>query len=514
MPRRLTRRTAALAAAVLLPALLAVPGASTASADRPEPAVADRAAIAPRPLIWDRDFGDPSVVRDGEHWYGAATGFRGRAARSDYDWGNWDRGGDVLNGRPTWAKFAGVWGPEVEQTPTGFVAYFTMPSRGLPHEQDRCIGVATAPDLSSTFTVLGNKPLVCPDYSTTTPAFDPVPGRVGLPRRGVIDPSSYIAPDGRRFLLYRTQGTPSTIRMIRLNAGGTATFGRSRELIRDSGVLENPVMVADRGWHYLITSRGDYGDCRYRTIWRRSASLTKGWQGTRGHALLNRRNTGVCGPGGADYVPETDTRGQPDVLPRLGLQGHQPALLPVLPGAPGLRGRRQAGPVRRPAEVDQGRPVDRGVRPGAGPAPAAGAHADRDTHAGALPDSDAEPDRDADADSHGDDDSDADPESDRDAHPLSRPGTPVRLTTADRALPCTSPPPTGHSRAVQRPAWCTAMPGRPDSRARACPVTRFTRTSVPGRRRSQRARACPVSPGRGAPARRRGRDPAARRRSG
>jgi arabinan endo-1,5-alpha-L-arabinosidase len=303
----LTRWTGALAAALLLPGLLAVPGPSVASADHSDPGPSSRAAMAPRPLIWDRDFGDPSVVRDGARWYGAATGFRGRAARSDYDWGSWDRGGDVLNGRPTWAKYAGVWGPEVEQTPTGYVAYFTMPSRGLPHEQDRCIGVATAPDLSSTFTVLGNKPLVCPDYSATIPAFDQVPGRVGLPRRGVIDPSSYVAPDGRRFLLYRTQGTPSTIRIIRLNAGGTATFGRSRELIRDSGVLENPVMVEDRGWHYLITSRGDYGDCRYRTIWRRSPSLTKGWQGTRGHALLNRRNTGVCGPGGADYVPETDT---------------------------------------------------------------------------------------------------------------------------------------------------------------------------------------------------------------
>ncbi len=120
-------------------------------------------------------------MRDGERWYGAATGFRGRASRSDYDWGYWGRGGDVLNGRPTWAKYAGVWGPEVEQTPNGYVAYFTMPSRGLPHDQDRCIGVATAPDLSSTFTVLGNKPLVCPDYATTTPAFDQLPGRVGLP---------------------------------------------------------------------------------------------------------------------------------------------------------------------------------------------------------------------------------------------------------------------------------------------------------------------------------------------
>lgn len=310
MRRHLTRWTGALAALVLTPALLAVPGSSTASTDEgraTSPGASGRATVAPRPLIWDRDFGDPSVVRDGERWYGAATGFRGRAARSDYDWGYWNRGGDVLNGRPTWAKYAGVWAPEIEQTPTGYVAYFTMPSRGLPHEQDRCIGVATAPDLSSTFTVLGNKPLVCPDYSTTIPAFDQVQGRSGLPRRGVIDPSSYIAPDGRRFLLYRTQGTPSTIRIIRLNPAGTATFGQSRELIRDSGVLENPVMVKDREWHYLITSRGDYNECRYRTVWRRSKSRNEGWQDTRGHALLNRRNTGVCGPGGADYVPQTET---------------------------------------------------------------------------------------------------------------------------------------------------------------------------------------------------------------
>jgi len=134
-----------------------------------------------------------------------------------------------------------------------------------------------------------------------------VGGRIGLPLRGVIDPSSFIAPDGRRFLLYRTQGKPSTIRMIRLNATGTGTFGRSRELIRDVGVLENPVMVRHGEWYYLITSRGDYGDCRYRTIWRRSKFRHQGWQGTRGHALVNRQNSGVCGPGGADYLEATTT---------------------------------------------------------------------------------------------------------------------------------------------------------------------------------------------------------------
>ncbi|EON22421.1 glycoside hydrolase family protein [Nocardioides sp. CF8] len=301
MTRHLTRWAGALTALAVLPALLALaPGSTSASgAD-------DRlAAMAPRPLIWERDFGDPSVVFDGTKWFGAATGFRGRGSDSANDWGIWNPTGDLLNAKPAWAKYAGVWGPDLERGPAGWLAYYTMPSRGLPHAQDRCIGVATAPSVDETFTPVSDRPLVCPDYSATEPASDPVGGRAGLPRRGVIDPSSFIAPDGRRFLLYRTQGTPSTIRMIRLNPAGTGTFGTSRELIRDVGVLENPVMVQHGDWYYLITSRGDYGDCRYRTIWRRSHFRHKDWQGTRGHALVNRRNSGVCGPGGADYVEAT-----------------------------------------------------------------------------------------------------------------------------------------------------------------------------------------------------------------
>ncbi|MEO5666353.1 MAG: family 43 glycosylhydrolase [Nocardioides sp.] len=307
MTRHLIRWAGALTALATLPALLALAPGSSPAVGAGDQGADRRAAIAPRPLIWERDFGDPSVVFDGTRWFGAATGFRGRGSASANDWGIWNPTGDLLNARPAWAKFAGVWGPDLEQSPTGWLAYYTMPSRGLPHEQDRCIGVATAPTLTDTFTPVSNRPLVCPDYSTTQPAFDPVGGRVGLPRRGVIDPSSFIAPDGRRFLMYRTQGKPSSIRMIRLNAAGTGTFGRSRELIRDVGVLENPIMVKHGEWYYLITSRGDYGDCRYRTIWRRSKFRHQGWQGTRGHALVNRQNSGVCGPGGADYLEATPT---------------------------------------------------------------------------------------------------------------------------------------------------------------------------------------------------------------
>ncbi len=301
----LLRWTGALTALALLPAMFALSPVSSPASGADDGSAHRKAAAAPRPLIWNRDFGDPSVVFDGTRWFGASTGFRARSSSSDYDWGMWNSTGDLLNAKPAWAKFAGVWGPDLEQGTAGWLAYYTMPSRGLPHEQDRCIGVATAPSLTEKFTPVSDRPLVCPDYATTTPANDTLPGRVGLPRRGVIDPSSYIAPDGRRYLLYRTQGTPSTIRMVRLNPAGTGTFGKSRELIRDVGVLENPIMVRHGEWYYLITSRGDYGDCRYRTIWRRSHFRHKDWQGTRGHALVNRQNSGVCGPGGADYLEAT-----------------------------------------------------------------------------------------------------------------------------------------------------------------------------------------------------------------
>jgi arabinan endo-1,5-alpha-L-arabinosidase len=306
MTRHLIRWAGALTALATLPALLALLALSPASS--PANGADDRkAAVAPRPLIWERDFGDPSVVFDGTKWFGAATGLLARGSTSDNDWGAWSSTGALLTAKPAWAKYAGVWGPDLEQGPTGWLAYYTMPSRGLPHDQDRCIGVATAPTVTDKFAPVSNRPLVCPDYSTTQPAFDPVPGRVGLPRRGVIDPSSFTTADGRRFLLYRTQGKPSTIRMIRLNATGTGAFGTSRELIRDVGVLENPIMVKHGEWYYLITSRGDFGDCRYRTIWRRSKFRHQGWQGTTGHALVNRQNSGVCGPGGADYVEATAT---------------------------------------------------------------------------------------------------------------------------------------------------------------------------------------------------------------
>ena len=115
-------------------------------------------------------------------------------------------------------------------------------------------------------------------------------------------------------------------------------------------------MVQHGEWYYLITSRGDYGDCRYRTIWRRSHFRHQDWQGTRGHALLNRRNTGVCGPGGADYVPRPTTAANRLFFHGWVCKGTNLPCYQCYQGGTGLRGRRQARAVRRP--VARGRRTD------------------------------------------------------------------------------------------------------------------------------------------------------------
>ncbi len=178
-------------------------------------------------------------------------------------------------------------------------------------------------------------------------------------------------------------------------------------------------MVRRGQWHYLITSRGDYGDCRYRTIWRRSHSLKRDWQGTRGHALLNRRNTGVCGPGGADYVPETDTAANRMFFHGWVCKGTN---LPCYQSYQGHQdyedvGKRALYAVRL-AWTKDGPSISAFVQ---GPVPPPPVDRDADAH----PDADSRAHRDADADADADADRHGHPDADRaddHRHSLSRLG--------------------------------------------------------------------------------------------
>jgi arabinan endo-1,5-alpha-L-arabinosidase len=260
----------------------------------------------PRP-VFAQHFGDPSVVLGPRRFVATATGGGAPRASAPSPSGPWTRAVPALAALPAWATGRALWASDLHKVAGRWLLYYAAPVAGLGVD-DRCIGVARADAALGSFVPVGRRPLVCPRRADAPKGWDHVPrfGQ-GLPLSGVIDPS-VLVDDDQLYLAYKTQGLPSTIRLVQLNGRGTRTARdepgkrvRSREVLRSPGTVENPVLVR-RGRHVvLFTSEGDYGRCRYRTTWRRSEDLWD-FSASRKHVLLKQAQAGICGPGGADVV--------------------------------------------------------------------------------------------------------------------------------------------------------------------------------------------------------------------
>ena len=243
---------------------------------------------------------DPGVVRTAAGEFVAfTTGSLAPVARAESELGPWVSGGQALSGLGSWSSGGSVWAPDAWRTPAGWVLYYSAPARGM--DGQRCIGVATADDVMGPY-IPEDVPLVCPNGALG--ADDTVPGQP-VANAGVIDPSPFLASDGRRYLLYRTQMTPSTLRMVPLGSGGMHAISDSRELRQSSGIIENPVMVQRGNWYVLFASRRGWNDCSYATAWFRSKGPWRFADQTE-HTLMDTPGTGICGPGGADVVRALD----------------------------------------------------------------------------------------------------------------------------------------------------------------------------------------------------------------
>ena len=265
-------------------------------------ALKDRATWVRRPVLKQRGFADPSVVRWHGTYVGVATGRLAPRAKALSPAGPWRAAGTALARRPRWASGRNLWAGDLVRVGRRWVLYFAAPVRGLG-PNGRCIGVAVARKPTARFHPVGGGPLVCPRAAHTPRAGDPMVGRgAALPQRGAIDAESFRA-GRRRYLVYRTQGRPSTIRMVRLSGDGLRARrgGASRQLVRAPHIVENPVLLRRGRGYVLLASEGSYGDCDYRTTWRRTTHLWD-WSHARAHRLLDRAGTGLCGPGGADVV--------------------------------------------------------------------------------------------------------------------------------------------------------------------------------------------------------------------
>ncbi|WP_434389906.1 family 43 glycosylhydrolase [Melittangium boletus] len=266
---------------------------------------------APRPVYAPSgsSFADPSVVSHDNRFYGMATGSLVPSAQGTVASGPWSAQGPALTAKPSWATGGGMWAPDLERIGANeWVLYFAAPVSGLDDNQ-RCIGAATASSPLGPFTPVPGGPLVCPGRADVPTAEDTIPGRP-LTNAGVIDPSGFKDSDGARFLLYKTQQLPSSLRIVRLNAAGThvASGATSRQLLRSERIVENPVLVKRAGDYILFASRGPYNLCSYETIWMRAGGLgANAFQDVTQNPLLTDGNTGgVCGPGGGDIAAALD----------------------------------------------------------------------------------------------------------------------------------------------------------------------------------------------------------------
>ncbi len=251
----------------------------------------------------EQTFGDPAVAKTKGGYVAVATGALVRRA--------WSRNGKTwrtiepaLRRLPTWAarKRGDIWAPEIAKVKGRWVLYFSVPVKGLT-KTGRCIGVATSKTPTGTFIPDDRGPLVCPTKGKTPAAGNQLADAVDLPRHGVIDPSLYVDETGRPTLIYKTDGVPSTLRALPLRHNGRAPKkgAISREILRSTGVIENPVLVRRKSGLYLFTSEGNYTRCTYATTWRRGTTLDD-LAAAVPAVLTDRATTGLCGPAGADVL--------------------------------------------------------------------------------------------------------------------------------------------------------------------------------------------------------------------
>ena len=298
----------------------------------------------------------------------------------------WQNIPSALTILPSWAISGRIWAADLVEFDGLWHLYFSAEVAGLGLD-GRCIGVATATDPTQSF-VPDERPLVCPKQAVSPPAYDKVKRRGrDLPKAGVIDPDFFQDRGGHRYLLYRTQSTPSTIRLVQLPAerpagrpaGAQHRAGPARRRDREPGPA--PARPSVRAHHLRgrvrrVQLQDDLPPLRQAHGLVEGEAAGAGRHRQERAVRARRRRPGPRGGRRAAAVlPRVD-------LPRGGRQ---------LPGRAQLRPRQRLRraplAVRRPAAVHQPAvAADQGVRRADPAASAAADHRSADHHSTDDPD--------------------------------------------------------------------------------------------------------------------------------
>src|SRR5256884_571148 len=134
----------------------------------------------------------------------------------------------------------------VPPRPGGFVLYYTTRA----HDPDReCLSRAVSKEPGGPFVDDSSGPLVCP------------------PDGGAIDPSPFVAADGRAYLLWKSDATAGIVAQ-ELAPDGLSLVGDQQPIVQadqawESGVVEAPSMVGYDGRYYLFYSGNNWSTAGY-----------------------------------------------------------------------------------------------------------------------------------------------------------------------------------------------------------------------------------------------------------
>jgi beta-xylosidase len=231
-------------------------GSALASGESPSGTSPDATQFQ-NPVI-DRNYADPFVLRADDMYYAFATGdltYNIQVSTSD-DLVTWSPRREALRTLPFWQPSAKglTWAPEVVQTSAGFVMHYT--ARDVQAGR-QCLAVAVAEKPEGPYVDSSDAPLTC-QYDLG----------------GSIDSSPFQDADGRRYLLWKSDGNccaiPVRFFIADLSEDGLTLTSPARELngltadrAWEGTLIEAPTLVLNDGRYYLFFSANDYNSRDY-----------------------------------------------------------------------------------------------------------------------------------------------------------------------------------------------------------------------------------------------------------
>jgi beta-xylosidase len=247
------------------------------------------------PAVWEGDFPDPFVLRDGNtYWaYGTNSGGRNVQVLRSTDLIHWDPAGDALPELPGWVRPGLTWAPAVLARTGGYVLYVTVRYAGTGRQ---ALMVARADRPAGPFVPVGTGPLV----------FQQDLG-------GSIDPSTFVDADGQAYLLWKADANavhqPSSLWGQALSPDGLALPGEPAELLSFDAPWERPLIEAPSlvraGDRYLLFYSGGWWSSAGYAVGYATAEHPLGpWHKATDGQPWFASDSGVAGPGGQEFFTD------------------------------------------------------------------------------------------------------------------------------------------------------------------------------------------------------------------